>query len=101
MLTKDEITAKLRAGEITAEEAVEALQAQDGRQPCWFRVGDKGALSIYFEGCRFPVSLFIECADELFTDQNVARVREFINAHRGEFKTQAQKRAEKEKSKKR
>ena len=103
MLTKDEITAKLRSGEFTADQAVEALQALKGavvRQPPHFRVGEKGGLSIYFEGARFPVNLFVEQADELFAEANVVRARQFVQDNHSKFKTREQKREAKEAKKK-
>ena len=86
-LTKEQITAKFRAGEIDSDTMLRLI-AQADRKPPTFAVAEKsGWLSIYFDGLRFPTSLPVEAADELFTDENVARAREYIQANRGRFKT--------------
>jgi len=91
VLSKEEITRKFRAGEIDAEEMMR-LMKQAERQPPRFEVAEKsGWLSIYFEGLRFPTSLPFEAAEELFTDDNVRRVREYLAANKGRFKTKEQR----------
>jgi hypothetical protein len=85
-LTKDEITAKFRAGEIDAEEMMR-LMAEVNRKPPRFAVAEKsGWLSIYFDGLRFPVSMPYECAVGLFTDEQVAAVRAYLEANKTRFR---------------
>lgn len=86
-LTKDQITAKFRAGEIDSDTMLR-LMADVNKKPPEFAVAEKsGWLSIYFDGLRFPTSLPYEAAQELFTDENVRRVREYLAANKGRFKT--------------
>lgn len=85
-LTKDEITAKFRAGEINAEEMLRLMKEAD-RKPPRFAVAEKsGWLSIYFDGLRFPVSLPYDCACLLFSDEQVTAARAYLEANKGRFK---------------
>ena len=85
-LTKDEITATFRAGEIDAD-AMLRLLAEVNRKPPRLAVAEKsGWLSIYFDGLRFPVSLPYECAVALFSDEQVAAARAYLEANKGRFK---------------
>ena len=84
--TKEEITAKFRAGEIDADEMMR-LMAEANKKPPRFAVAEKsGWLSIYFDGLRFPVSLPYESAVALFSDEQVAAVRAYLEANKGRFK---------------
>ena len=83
-LTKDEITAKFRAGEIDAEEMMRQM-AEVNRKPPRFAV-ESGWLSIYCDGLRFPVSMPYECAVVLFSDEQVAAARTYLEANKGRFK---------------
>jgi hypothetical protein len=47
-----------------------------------------GWLAIYFDGLRFPVSMPYECAVALFSDEQVAAARAYLEANRGRFKVQ-------------
>ena len=85
-MTKEEITAKFRAGEIDSDTML-ALMADANRKPPRFAVAEKsGWLSIYFDGLRFPVSMPYECAVALFSDEQVAAARAYLEANRGRFK---------------
>ena len=85
-LTKDEITAKFRAGEISADDLLR-LMADANRKPPRFAVAEKsGWLSIYFDGLRFPVSMPYECAVALFSDEQVVAARAYLEANKGRFK---------------
>jgi hypothetical protein len=85
-LTKDEITAKFRAGEIDADEMMR-LMADANKKPPRFAVAEKsGWLSIYFDGLRFPVSMPYESAVALFSDEQVAAARAYLEANKGRFK---------------
>ena len=85
-LTKEEITAKFRVGEIDSDTML-ALMADANRKPPRFAVAEKsGWLSIYFDGLRFPVSMPYECAVALFSDEQVAAARAYLEANRGRFK---------------
>ena len=85
-LTKEEITAKFRVGEIDSDTML-ALMADANRKPPRFAVAEKsGWLSIYFDGLRFPVSMPYECAVALLSDEQVAAARGYLEANRGRFK---------------
>ena len=85
-LTKEEITQQFRDGKITADEMMR-LMAEVNRKPPRFAVAEKsGWLSIYFDGLRFPVSMPYECASILFSDEQVAAARAYLEANRGRFK---------------
>jgi hypothetical protein len=85
-LTKGEITAKFRAGEIDADEMMR-LMAEANKKPPRFAVAEKsGWLSIYFDGLRFPVSMPYECAVALFSDEQVAAARAYLETNRSRFK---------------
>ena len=85
-LTKDEITRQFRDGKISADEMLR-LMADANRKPPRFAVAEKsGWLSIYFDGLRFPVSMPYECAADLFSDEQVAAARAYLEANRGRFK---------------
>ncbi len=85
-LTKEQITAKFRAGEIDAEEMLRLMKEAE-RKPPRFAVAEKsGWLSIYFDGLRFPVSLPYDCACLLFGDEQVAAARAYLEANKGRFK---------------
>jgi len=85
-LTKDEIAAKFRAGEIDSDTML-ALMADANRKPPRFAVAEKsGWLSVYFDGLRFPVSMPYECAVALFSDEQVAAARAYLEANKGRFK---------------
>ena len=85
-MTKDEIAGKFRDGEIDSDTML-ALMAEANRKPPRFAVAEKsGWLSIYFDGLRFPVSMPYECAVALFSDEQVAAARAYLEANRGRFK---------------
>jgi hypothetical protein len=63
------------------------LMAAAHRKPPRFAVAEKsGWLSIYFDGLRFPVSVPYECAVGLFSDEQVAAARAYLEANKGRFK---------------
>ena len=85
-MTKDEITKQFRDGKISADELL-LLMADANRKPPRFVVAEKsGWLSIYFDGLRFPVSMPYECAVALFSDEQVAAARAYLEANKGRFK---------------
>jgi hypothetical protein len=85
-LAKDEITARFPAGEIDADEMMR-LMAEANKKPPRFAVAEKsGWLSIYIDGLRFPVSMPYGCAVALFSDEQVAAARAYLEANRGRFK---------------
>jgi hypothetical protein len=85
-LTKDEITAKFRAGEIDADKMLRLLKEAERKLPRFAVAEKSGWLSIYFDGLRFPVSMPFECACLLFSDEQVAAVRAYLEANKGRFK---------------
>ncbi len=84
-MKKDDILAKLAAGEISTDEASklleEAEQAKRGSLYC--KVSQKGAISVYGLQ-RMPVTLYLEQWVRLldFGDE----IRKFIQEHDGELK---------------
>ena len=84
-MTKEEILAKVAAGEIPVEEASKLLeqaeQAKKGSLYC--KVSEKGAISVYGLQ-RMPVTLYVEQWERLlnFADQ----VRQFMKEHGDELK---------------
>ena len=89
-LTKDEITEQFRDGKISADDMLR-LMADANRKPPRFAVAEKsGWLSIYFDGLRFPLSMPYECACLLFSDEQVAAARAYLEANRARFKIKNQ-----------
>ena len=85
-LTKDEITEQFRDGKISADDMLR-LMADANRKPPRFTVAEKsGWLSIYFDRLRFPVSMPYERAVALFSDEQVAAARAYLEANKGRFK---------------
>jgi hypothetical protein len=83
-MNKEEILAKLAAGEIAVEEASRLLAALDKpRGNLYCKVSTKGALSVYGLQ-RMPVTLYVEQWDRLlsFADD----LRGFMKEHDGELK---------------
>jgi hypothetical protein len=84
--TKEQITQDFRDGKIDADEMIRQM-AEVSRKPPRFAVAEKsGWLSIYFDGLRFPVSLPYESAVALFSDEQVAAARAYLEANKGRFK---------------
>ena len=84
-MKKDEILAKLAAGELKVEDASKMLAAidQPKRGSLYCKVSAKGAISVYGLQ-RMPVTLYVEQWDRLlaFSDE----LRDFIKEHDAEFK---------------
>lgn len=84
-MNKDEILAKLAAGELKVDEASKLLAAieQPKRGTLYCKVSAKGAMSVYGLQ-RMPVTLYVEQWDRLlgFSDD----LRAFIKEHDAEFK---------------
>jgi len=84
-MTKDEILAKLAAGEISADEASKLLDQADQakRGTLYCKVSQKGAISVYGLQ-RMPVTLYVEQWERLlgFGDD----IRAFITEHDAELK---------------
>jgi hypothetical protein len=84
-MQKDEILAKLAAGEISTEEASQLLdQAQEQRRGTLYcKVSQKGALSVYGLQ-RMPVTLYVEQWERLldFADE----IRQFIKKNDADLK---------------
>ena len=84
-MNKEEILAKLAAGEISAEEASKLLDETERqkRTSLYCKVSQKGALSIYGLQ-RMPVTLYLEQWERLleFSDE----IRKFLKEHDAEMK---------------
>jgi len=84
-VTKEEILAKVAAGEIPVEEASKLLEKAD--QPkkgaLYCKVSEKGAISVYGLQ-RMPVTLYVEQWERLldFAEQ----IRQFMKEHDAELK---------------
>jgi len=84
-VTKEEILAKVAAGEIAVEEAAKLLEKaeQSKRGSLYCKVSEKGAISIYGLQ-RMPVTLYVEQWERLL---NFAEeIRQFMKDHDGELK---------------
>jgi hypothetical protein len=88
-MKKEEILAKLGAGELKVEEASKLLAEveQPKRGTLYCKVSAKGAISVYGLQ-RMPVTLYVEQWDRLleFSDE----LRAFIKEHDAEFKRKGQ-----------
>jgi hypothetical protein len=84
-MKKEEILAKLAAGQLQVDEASKLLAEveQPKRGQLYCKVSAKGAISVYGLQ-RMPVTLYVEQWDRLlaFSDD----LREFIKEHDAEFK---------------
>jgi len=83
-MKKEEILAKLAAGELSVEEAGKLLsEAETPRGTLYCKVSPKGGLSLYGLQ-RMPVTLYIEQWERLlsFTDD----LRAFMKEHDAELK---------------
>jgi hypothetical protein len=84
-MNKEEILAKLAAGQLNVAEASKMLAAleQPKRGTLYCKVSEKGAVSVYGLQ-RMPVTLYMEQWQRLldFADD----VRSFIQDHEGELK---------------
>jgi hypothetical protein len=83
-VNKDEVLAKVAAGEITVEEASKLLVSEaPKRGTLYCKVSAKGAVSIYGLQ-RMPVTLYVEQWERLlnFGDE----VRSFLKEHDSELK---------------
>ena len=84
-MTKEEILAKVAAGEIPVEEASKLLEKaeQPKRGALYCKVSGKGAISVYGLQ-RMPVTLYVEQWERLlnFADE----IRQFMKDHDAELK---------------
>jgi hypothetical protein len=84
-VTREEILAKVAAGEIPVEEATKLLekadQAKKGSLYC--KVSEKGGLSVYGLQ-RMPVTLYIEQWQRLL--DFAEEIRQFMKEHHSELK---------------
>ncbi len=84
-MNKDEILAKVAAGEIGTEEASKLLEKvdQERRRSLYCKVSQKGAISVYGLQ-RMPVTLYVEQWQRLL--DFAGEIREFITQHDSELK---------------
>lgn len=83
-MKKEEILAKLAAGEIQVDEASKLLsEADQKREALYCKVSEKGALSVYGLQ-RMPVTLYVEQWERLlaFADE----IRQFLKDNHARFK---------------
>jgi len=82
---KDEILAKLAAGEIGTEEASKLLDEseREKRGALYCKVSQKGAISVYGLQ-RMPVTLYVEQWERLLDFGG--EIRQFIEEHDSELK---------------
>lgn len=85
MMKKEEILAKLAAGELTVEDASRMLAEVEPpkRGTLYCKVSEKGAISVYGLQ-RMPVTLYVEQWERLldFADE----IRKFMKEHDAELK---------------
>ena len=84
-MKKDEILAKLAAGEISAEEASKLLDEtqKEDRRALYCKVSQKGAISVYGLQ-RMPVTLYVEQWERLLDFGE--DIRKFMQEHGSELK---------------
>jgi hypothetical protein len=84
-MTKEEILAKLAAGEIPVEEASKLLADLEiaKRSSLYCKVSPKGAVSLYGLQ-RMPVTLYVEQWERLLAFSN--ELKAFMKEHDSEFK---------------
>jgi hypothetical protein len=84
-MTKDEILAKLAAGELSTQEASKLLDefAQPKRGALYCKVSEKGAISVYGLQ-RMPVTLYVEQWERLL--DFAGELQKFMKEHDGELK---------------
>ena len=84
-MDRKEIVAKLKAGEVSEEEALRLLEQTDPirRGTLYCKVSPKGAMSLYGLQ-RMPVTLYVEQWERLlaFSDE----LRKFMKEHNPELK---------------
>lgn len=83
MSTKEEILAKLAAGEISAEEASKLLDEVAPKRGLYCKVSEKGAVSVYGLQ-RMPVTLYVEQWERLLDFGN--EIRDFLKANATKLK---------------
>lgn len=83
-MTKEEILAKLQAGELSVEEASKRLaELEPKRGQLYCKVSEKGGVSVYGLQ-RMPVTLYMEQWDRLLSYGD--EIRKFIAANSGKLK---------------
>lgn len=84
-MTKEEILAKLAAGEIPVDEASKLLEkAEQARKASLYcKVSEKGAISVYGLQ-RMPVTLYVEQWQRLL--DFAEEIRKFMKEHDSELK---------------
>jgi hypothetical protein len=84
-MTKEEILAQHKAGQLTTEQLAEALDKLDrpARGSLYCKVSPKGALSLYGLQ-RMPVTLYVEQWERLFGFGE--EIRAFMQQHNHELK---------------
>jgi hypothetical protein len=84
-MKKEEILAKLAAGELKVDEAAKLLSEveQPKRGTLYCKVSEKGGLSVYGLQ-RMPVTLYMEQWDRLLTFAD--EIRAFIKENEGKLK---------------
>jgi len=83
-MKKDEILAKLAAGELKVEEASKLLaEAEPKRGSLYCKVSEKGAVSVYGLQ-RMPVTLYLEQCERLL--EFAPELKKFIEEHNSELK---------------
>jgi hypothetical protein len=77
-VTRQELDAKLHAGEISPCDHLEGLM-QLRTKPPQLAIGDDGELSVYYELLGYPFSIPAEVLDLLFSEEHAALVRAFYD----------------------
>jgi hypothetical protein len=83
-MKKEEILAKVAAGELTVDEATKLLaESEPKRGSLYCKVSQKGAVSVYGLQ-RMPVTLYVEQWERLLNYGD--DIREFVKDHDSELK---------------
>jgi hypothetical protein len=77
--TRQEINAEFDAGKISRWEYMQAVD-ELRKEPPQFAVGDRGELSVYFPFVGEPFLIPMGLVRFLFTEDNAARARDFIDS---------------------
>jgi len=87
-MKREEILAKLAAGEITADQASKLLdEAEQRRGSLYCKVSQKGAISVYGLQ-RMPVTLYVEQWERLL--EFAPEIEKFAKANNSELKRKGQ-----------
>lgn len=100
-MTKNEILDAVFAGTMSREDAEAALErltpaASERQQGVYFKVSEKGAVSAYNVGGRFPVTLYSEGWERVLEPSFAKELRAFLDDNKPKLSTKEISKARKE-----